>query len=113
MEMSSEELSVLRLIKERTRDNPITDREISRLTGIDHRSVADITKRLVELFHIPIGAAKEEPFGRFIIRSREELERYLASLLSMEKSIIERINALRTAYAEYSEREQLQLQLKV
>ena len=96
--LSCEEREVLGLIEGRMRGNPITDAEISRLTGIATREVADIVKRLLQIHSQPIGAAKEPPYGRYMIQTREELERYLASLLSMQRSISDRVNALNTAF---------------
>lgn len=112
MNLSCEERKVLELIEGRGRGNPITDAEISKETGIDTRSICDIVKRLLELHEYPIGAAKEKPYGRFIIHSREEFERYLSSLLAMERSIGNRVNALQSAFVKYSKKiEQLRLEV--
>ena len=110
--MSPDELKVLGQITGRTSANPIKDREIAQATGLDQRVVSDIIKRLVEVHQIPIGAAKEAPYGRYVIHSKTELDRYLASLTAMETSLRHRITAIQEAF-EYYRGNPVQLNLGV
>ena len=96
--MTPEEFKVFEMIKIRRRDNPIKDGQIAFELGLTIRQVADICKHLIEDYNIPIGAAKEYPMGRFIIDTREELDRYLTTLWATERSIRDRISALQRAF---------------
>ena len=106
--MTPDEFKVFEIIKTHRRENPIKDGQIAFELGLTIRQVADICKHLIEDYNIPVGAAKEHPMGRFIIDTREELDRYITTLGATERSIRDRIRALQRAFSSFQgESEQL------
>lgn len=62
------------LIWQRDRVRPIAIREITAATGMSERAVKETVEQLRTAHRCAIGAARQEPFGYFWIRSAEDRE---------------------------------------
>ncbi len=74
-------------------DNPITGRDIERLTGIKARNVRALCTPLTNK-GVPIGSRTDNPGGYYIINSSAEKKLMLERLYAQRRGLDERIEAL-------------------
>jgi len=98
---------VYSILRSHTATNPITDREIVKRIGIRIRQVSRAVETLIREYGVPIGASRNAPFGRYIIRTGAELDRYCATLKAVIKATQERLYAVERNF--YNESGQLDL----
>ena len=71
---SSHERRIWELISRRTRENPITVKEIAERVGIDERTVRRIVSGLVNDRNLPIGSSNRPPYGYYILVDEDDYE---------------------------------------
>lgn len=74
-------------------DNPITGRDIERLTGITSRNVRALCTPLTNK-GVPIGSRTDSPGGYYIINTNAEKMMMLERLYAQRRGLDERIEAL-------------------
>lgn len=73
---------------------PRPQSEITRLLGIDKRTVSAIINELIVKHGIPIGSNRYEPTGYYLIENAEELQKAVQPLVKQAQAETERINTL-------------------
>jgi len=66
-------MKVLRVISDRTIENPITGNAIGELVGVDWRTVAQCVEEL-RFMRFKIGSSKKKPMGYFLARNPDEMK---------------------------------------
>lgn len=77
------------------RKNAVRKHRLSRITGLNERTMRKIIKDLIEVHQLPIGSTSSFPAGYFICQTSEEVEDICETSWRQAISLLKRVGSLR------------------
>ena len=93
--LSHHERRIWRLIQERTRENPITVREIAERLKMDRRTVRRIVSQLVTHRQLPIGSSNRPPYGYYVLLDADDYDWEIRKLRNEAMACLRRMATIK------------------
>jgi hypothetical protein len=92
---------ILEVLEEhRGKDNPITCKQLEKITGFSSRKIRKTIANLVIQHHIPIASSVHYPYGFYLITDKQEAEICLKQYYSRAREVVKRARILSEAVKE-------------
>ena len=93
--MNHLEKLILRILKRhRGRNNPVTCRQLEKITGFSSRNIRKTIANLVIRHRIPVASSVHGPYGFYLITNKQEAETCLRQYYSRAGGVLNRARIL-------------------
>lgn len=93
--MNHLEKLILRILeRHRGRNDPVTCRQLEKITGSSSRNIRKTIANLVIRHHIPVASSVCHPYGFFLITNKQEAETCLRQYYSRVRGVVNRARIL-------------------